>query len=167
MTLKDIGQFLTERIRLQIAYLVSTIMAFLLIWQIVELANVFHIDGKQVLARSSMPIEAIQKLPMIASWHMFGVYEASSLNPNSLSETTLPFTLVGTFITKPMQESQAVIAEAGIEKIYSEGDDIVTGAKIYKILPAYVVLRHNGHLELLSMPRQNLALDKTPVGLNL
>jgi type II secretory pathway component PulC len=164
MTLKDIGQFLTERMRLQIAYLISTVMAFLLIWQIVELANVFHIDGKQVLG-NSMSIEAIQKLPVIASWHLFGFYEASSL-PNNLSETTLPLTLVGTFVATSAHNNQAVIAESGTEKIYTEGEDINVGAKIYKILPAYVILRHDGHLELLSMPRKNLVFDKSPEGLN-
>ena len=78
------------------------------------------------------------------------------------------YQLIGSFVANDNKHSYVVLATAnGTQKLYRVGANIPGGAKIIKVLPKSVVLKHNGRLETLSLPRDSLNFDGKPQGLNL
>lgn len=98
-----------------------------------------------------------KSLPDIASWHLLGDYQTAQLNADTVPKTGLDLQLVGLMVANAKHDSQAIIAIPGEkESVYTVGDDIPGGAKIYKITADGVILHHDGKFESLRLARKPL-----------
>lgn len=115
----------------------------------VAVANpVAHNSSKQTMAND------------ILSSSLFGVYVPTDLNEGNVKKSMLNVTLVGILMADKPEDSQVIIRSAsGEEKTYSIGDKIPGGVLIKRIMPAGVLVEHNGNLESLSLPKNDLTFE--------
>lgn len=93
----------------------------------------------------------------IAAAHLFGVYTADNNEPvvADVRPTQLNLKLQGVFAAAG-QRGYAVIEEGGQQTAYAAGDALGGGVTLEQILPESVLLRRNGVLEKLELPKQAL-----------
>ena len=91
---------------------------------------------------------------------MFGVYVPNDLEGAQVKKSTLDVTVVGImFSTKP-EDSQVIIRTANEEeKSYKVGDSIPGGAAIKRIMANGVLVEHDGALESLGLPVDELKFE--------
>ena len=91
---------------------------------------------------------------------LFGVYVPDNMNEASVKKSMLNVTLVGILLADKLEDSQVIIGSAsGEQRTYKIGDAIPGGAKIEKITAAGVLVEHNGGLESLSLPKNDLTFE--------
>jgi general secretion pathway protein C len=91
---------------------------------------------------------------------LFGVYVPNDLNEDNVKKSMLDVTLVGIMFDDNIEESQVIIRSAsGDEKTYKIGDKIPGGALIKRIMAGGVLVEHNGALESLSLPKNDLTFE--------
>lgn len=102
-----------------------------------------------------------QRLLPVADLNLFGVADAGTqASSMEAPETRLNLTLHGVLATLPPMVSLAIIAAAGgVEEHYHVGDPLPGGAVLEQVLPDRVILKRNGRLESLYLPR-----DASPEG---
>lgn len=91
----------------------------------------------------------------LAGYHLFGVYQADSGKPapTNIQNTQLALKLQGVY-APPNDIGYAVIEENAQQKIYAAGSTIGnSGAVLEQILADHVLLRRNGLLEKLALPK--------------
>lgn len=94
----------------------------------------------------------------LASYHLFGVYQADSAKPapTNIQNTQLALKLQGVY-APPNNNGYAVIEENAQQKAYAAGETIGnSGAVLEQILADHVLLRRNGLLEKLALPKPEL-----------
>lgn len=94
----------------------------------------------------------------LAGYHLFGVYQADSGKPapTNIQNTQLALKLQGVY-APPNDSGYAVIEENAQQKIYAAGSTIGnSGAVLEQILADHVLLRRNGLLEKLALPKPEL-----------
>ncbi|QQZ28881.1 PDZ domain-containing protein [Thiothrix subterranea] len=95
----------------------------------------------------------------LAGYHLFGVYQADSGKPapTNIQNTQLALKLQGVY-APPNDSGYAVIEENAQQKIYAAGSTIGnSGAVLEQILGDHVLLRRNGLLEKLPLPKAELS----------
>ena len=91
----------------------------------------------------------------LASYHLFGQYQAdgSKPAPTYIQQTHLALKLQGVYAPS-RNKGFAVIEDAGQQKTYAIGDKIgASGAALEQVLADHVLLRRNGLLEKLMLPK--------------
>lgn len=95
----------------------------------------------------------------LAGYHLFGVYQADTDKPapTNIQNTQLALKLQGVY-APPNDSGYAVIEENAQQKAYASGDTIGnSGAVLEQILADHVLLRRNGLLEKLALPKPELS----------
>jgi general secretion pathway protein C len=129
------------------------------------------IDRKQPSAsspdRHGMPASTLERSAdylTIANWHLFGQLETAKpvqSPPVKAPETKLNLQLVGTFASEDDVQALALITESnGSARAYKVGELVPGGARLEQILTDRIVLSRNGHLEILSLPREFANTDR-------
>jgi general secretion pathway protein C len=94
---------------------------------------------------------------------LFGIYVPSDLNEGAVKKSMLNVTLVGILLADKDSESQVIIRSAsGEEKTYKIGDKIPGDASVERIMAWGVLVEHNGTLESLSLPKNDLVFEPVP-----
>ncbi|WML89137.1 type II secretion system protein GspC [Thiothrix lacustris] len=102
----------------------------------------------------------------LASYHLFGQYQAdgSKPTPSNIQPTQLALKLQGIY-APARNKGFAVIEEGSQQKTYAVGDSISTsGAVLEQVLADHVLLRRNGLLEKLALPKPEASGKGTPSG---
>jgi type II secretion system protein C len=95
----------------------------------------------------------------LAGYHLFGVYQADTGKPapTNIQNTQLALKLQGVY-APPNNSGYAVIEENAQQKAYAAGETIgSSGAVLEQILADHVLLRRNGLLEKLALPKSELS----------
>jgi general secretion pathway protein C len=91
---------------------------------------------------------------------LFGVYVPNDLTDDNIKKSMLNVTLSGILLGNTKEESQVIIRSAsGEDNTYKTGDKIPGGAIIKRIMPEGVLLEHDGVLESLSLPKDDLKFE--------
>lgn len=91
---------------------------------------------------------------------LFGVYVPNGLNESSVQKSMLNVTIVGIMFSADEEHSQVIIRSAGgEEKTYKLGDSIPGGVIIKRITASGVLVEHDGNLESLSLPKNELLFE--------
>ncbi|WP_455206295.1 type II secretion system protein GspC [Kaarinaea lacus] len=98
----------------------------------------------------------------INDFHLFGKYEpqkavVAPTQPVVVPETRLNLKLRGVFSSEDKNAARAIIADSrGDEDSYSIGSQVPGGAILNEIYPDRVILEHNGQLETLKLPVEDV-----------
>ncbi|KPJ96087.1 MAG: hypothetical protein AMJ55_02690 [Gammaproteobacteria bacterium SG8_15] len=101
----------------------------------------------------------------ISDYNLFGKFEAKKAavaptQPLVVPETRLNLKLRGVFASDDTTAARAIIADArGDEDSYSIGSQVPGGAILNEIYPDRVILEHNGRLETLKLPVEDVPED--------
>ncbi|WP_058450934.1 MULTISPECIES: type II secretion system protein N [Legionella] len=91
---------------------------------------------------------------------LFGDYVPANLSEAEIKQSMLDVQVVGIMYSGNENESQVIIrSNNGEEKYYVVGDTLPGGAVIKHISAQNVVVLHNGSLESLSLPKNELLFD--------
>ncbi|KTD16299.1 type II secretion system protein N [Legionella jordanis] len=146
--------------KLVLAVIIFFITALLFLWEIVG-----YFSAKQELVLPKEIIRAnskenIQINSPVFRTALFGDYVPVNLSDNEIKQSMLDAEVVGVLFSSQAENSQVIIrAGGGPEKIYSIGDSLPGGAVIKRISQNGVVVLHNGALESLSLPKNELIFD--------
>jgi type II secretory pathway component PulC len=105
-------------------------------------------------------------LAQLPSWHLFGQTPLTVTTVANIPLSSLNIVLNGIFYQADAKKSQALMTDAnGNTQLYSIGDIVSGGAKLYDILPDNVVIERDGQLEKLVLPDRQLTFSPAPQGL--
>jgi len=93
----------------------------------------------------------------ITNAHLYGSAPvlASSQDPSSAPQSTLPLVLTGIISADDPQNGLAILGQTAVSaKVFAVGDNVPGGAKLHSVYSDYVVIDRGGHLEKLMLPRQ-------------
>jgi len=102
----------------------------------------------------------------ITNGHLFGTAEhAKSGAAADATQTSMQLVLTGIIAGKDPKVGFAIVGEnATAAKVHAVGDNVPGGAKLHSVYRDRVLLDRNGHLEYLTLPRQNsAALNANPI----
>lgn len=142
--------------------LILFLIGFLLF--INEILNYWQLTHVQVVIR---PVSTQQvrnsvinsRSPLFAGT-LFGTYVPVNLGDADIKQSQLDVQLVGIMYSDKEKDSQVIIRSAsGIEQYYMVGDTLPGGAIIKRITRQEIVVLHNGSLESLSLPKNELIFD--------
>jgi general secretion pathway protein C len=145
----------------KIAAIIIFILAFLaFIWEII---SAFHSEQIKT-ANKSLNLgnnqETIRSNSPLFTTALFGDYVPANLSEADIKQSTLDVQVVGIMFAAKENESQVVLrVGGGKEDYYVVGDTLPGGAIIKRISSEGVVVLHNGALESLSLPKNELIFD--------
>ncbi|MFC3907772.1 type II secretion system protein N [Legionella dresdenensis] len=97
---------------------------------------------------------------------LFGNY-VPDINNADIKQSRLDLSVLGIMYSEKEDESQVLLKAAqGEEKTYVIGDTVPGGAVIKRITENGIVVLHNGALESLSLPKNELIFDRPAQPLN-
>lgn len=113
------------------------------------------IDGTK-----SLPVQSINTDSLVRAGlkvPLFGDYVPTSLDASGIKQSMLDIRVVGVVFAKDEQASQVLMhLSNGQEAVFVVGDHLPGGIEIIRITQEGVLLRHDGELERLSLPKQAL-----------
>lgn len=173
--MKDLAQELTQRFwvgsletRLPlivafIAILLLTHSLAKLTWNLVPQPEFDSVPATQQERPRVQGVAREQPLAKkITNYNLFGKFEAKKAvvaptQPLVVPETRLNLKLRGVFASDDKTAARAIIADArGDEDSYSIGSQVPGGAILNEIYPDRVILEHNGRLETLKLPVEDV-----------
>jgi general secretion pathway protein C len=158
----DIHYLLTARYA---KWIIISLISLLTVLIIGEFASLFVRDARTSTSADSSPVVVIPKenSNFILNSSLFGIYVPSDLNEGAVKKSMLNVTLVGILLADKDSESQVIIRSAsGEEKTYKIGDKIPGDASVERIMAWGVLVEHNGTLESLSLPKNDLVFEPVP-----
>jgi general secretion pathway protein C len=91
---------------------------------------------------------------------LFGVYVTNDLNDDNVKKSMLNITLVGILLGNTANDSQVIIRTSnGEERNYKINDKIPGGVVIKRILAGGILVEHNGSLESITLPKEELKFE--------
>lgn len=91
---------------------------------------------------------------------LFGEYMPLNLNDATVRQSTLDAEVAGILFSKNPELSQAILRFSdGLERSFRVGDKLPGGAVIRRITADGILVWHNGALESLSLPKNNLTFE--------
>lgn len=91
---------------------------------------------------------------------LFGVYVSNDLSDDNVKKSMLDITLVGVLLGNTPDDSQVIIRTAnGEEKNYKINDKIPGGVVIKRIMAGGILVEHNGSLERITLPKEELRFE--------
>jgi type II secretory pathway component PulC len=162
--------FFTHRGR-QLGWAMLGLAGILLLYTLVSMLFAWHADfvisKNQPAAGAHTEDAASAEATLIAGLpaaHLFGMQ--ADEDTDFLPVTSLQLHLTGVIKDTEDNTSKVIISEAGQPgKIYSVGDALTTGIKIYSINEDGIVLEHSGRLEKLPLVRGKLQFQDKPKAL--
>ncbi len=133
-------------------------------WQLFGSTTSSNTIGGLPVDSPSMPAPET-KLDGVVNAHLFGSLAATASNgPISAPVTRLKLTLHGVFASDDARLAMAIISDAGgRQKYYRMGDAVPGGARLHAIYTDRVILKREGRLETLKLPREIAAFNTSPV----
>jgi len=161
-----------ERMKLDISYFLSSKHARWLIIVLISLFSLLTLYEISKLFRSFENKEASDddeqvfvqapknSLEALLNSSLFGVYVPNDLTGDNVKKSMLNITLVGILLGNNVENSQVIIRSAnGEEKNYKVNDKIPGGALVKKIMAGGILVEHNGSLESVSLPKNELIFE--------
>lgn len=148
---------------------VLALSVFLVILALVNMVSDWHADYKiahqpVVVSSAGNSFDATSQIDVIPSQHIFG--STATEDADFLPVTSAQLHLTGIIKNEDNQLSRIIISEAGqTGKVFSIGDEVVSGIKINAINDDSVVLEHNGRFEKLPLVRTRLNFKDMPQSL--
>ena len=147
--------------------LVVVIFVILLVQTFAQLSwKLFSVDHKAVASSqrpqvpSRQPLLSSSSLKDVAAYHLFGDAKKQIVMPQKIidaPETRLRLDLKGTFATSNSSEAMAIISSSkNKDKTYHIGDKVIGGALLHAVYEDRVILKRNGQLETLRLPKAKL-----------
>lgn len=154
------------------AHLIFVMVALLLGYELLSGAvRYFKINAelKKRPSQSTASHEPVKKQSLIEkTLHIpiFGEYIPKALVDLDVKPSGLDLQLIGIVYSTDTKKSQAIISAPGSQsQTFSTGDMVPGGAKIKQITPDGVVLKREGELESLSLPKEELIFEPLPTPL--
>jgi general secretion pathway protein C len=127
-----------------------------------EYSTLFFSSGTvQTIPKNNESMQVIKKddsMNALLSSSLFGVYVSNNLT--EIKKSMLNVTLVGILFANTLHDSQVIIRSAnGEEKNYKLGDEIPGGAIIKRILANGILVEHEGNIESLTLPKNDLTFE--------
>jgi general secretion pathway protein C len=151
------------------AHMVFVMVALLLSYELVSGAvRYFRINSelkKTPLQSASSHTKVVKPSLMEKNLRIpiFGEYIPKALVDLDVKPSGLDLQLVGIVYSPDTKKSQAIISAPGSQsQTFSTGDLVPGGAKIKQITPDGVVLKREGELESLSLPKDELIFEPLP-----
>ncbi len=150
-----------------VVQLVCVILAIILMTQVTyyifALSDIRHVDKLE----SPQPITINQlsqtEIQTDLKAHLFGEYLPKELSDLNIKRSMLDLQVVGILFATRMRDSNVIIrAENGQEATYHVGDTLPGGAIIKQISAGGIVVKHNGQLESLTLPKSELIFQPPP-----
>ncbi len=121
----------------------------------------WHLFGEATAPIDSDPdADAAAKL---AAGRADDALDLETLDADALPDSAAGLRLTGVVAASDGARALAVIAAAGSEERYAVGDELPGGALLEAVKDRSVVIRRNGRLEALRLPRENLELESAAI----
>ncbi|MEI6094547.1 MAG: type II secretion system protein N [Gammaproteobacteria bacterium] len=151
------------------AQIFFVMMAVLLSYELLSGAVRYYrinVELKEFYLHSTQPKSTGKKQSLIEKTlniPIFGEYIPKALVDLDVKPSGLDLILVGIVFSPDSKKSMAIISVPGNQsQTFSTGDLIPGGAKIKQITPDGVVLKREGELESLSLPKNELNFEPLP-----
>lgn len=143
------------------AIIVFALAFFAFLWEIISAfftnEQINRATNPPDIISTQAPIRADSPLFTTA---LFGNYIPANLSEAEIKQSMLDVQVVGIMYSPQEKESLVTIrAAGGEEKTYGVGDELPGGAIIKRISEKGIVVLHNGALESLSLPNNELRFD--------
>jgi len=143
------------------------LLAVLGVWQLSRLfwSLIPGEDAASMALPRSAPAVAAPTSIALSKWHLFGDSPQRLAGNRNAPATTLSLRLRGTLADADPRAGIAVIADdAGNERAWRVGEEVVPGVKLDEVHADRVVLMHEGAQEVLSLLRDEISAPLAPVG---
>lgn len=169
--IKSYREFPWSEVKLKVHHylprLVFIVLVILLAQTFAELTWKLFSDeqDKAIISTKSQyrPVQAqatSESLKEVASYHLFGDAQKPVVAPQQIidaPETRLRLDLKGVFATTDSSNALAIISSSkNKDKTYHIGDKITGGALLHAVYADRVILKRNGQLETLRLPKTKL-----------
>lgn len=140
-----------------IVWVINAILVALLILQLLNAVKFFHAPGSNLQTQLAVANRELppQPKPDIAQMHLFGLATVEDA-----PETRLNLVLSSIYQSSIASASRVVISSNDESKTYVIGDVLPGSALLESILADRIIIRYNGQLESLLLPRQLLELNQ-------
>ena len=157
----DIHYFLSSK---HAKWLIISLIALFTVLTLVEYSKLFlsslHVEAPSTLNETAISPTKKNSFDYIMNSSLFGVYVSNDLNGNNVKKSMLNITLVGILLGNTAEDSQVIIRSAnGEEKNYKVSDKIPGGALIKRIMADGIIVEHDGSLESVSLPKNELIFE--------
>ncbi len=142
-------------------WIVIALIGFFSLLIIGEFATLFLSASTELTVLNSTPITSSPQktINYSAQVPLFGVYVPNNLD-DGVKQSMLDLSVVGILLGNEPADSQVIIKSAGgDEKTYKIDDKIPGGAVIKRIMDGGIVVEHEGTLESLSLPKNELTFE--------
>lgn len=154
----NLNLFATNRL-LHTSYVpwaINGALLVVLLWQAVHLFSQRPQPGNQAeLLKNIPPNQAEHSIANIAAMHLFGLSEVEQA-----PETRLNIVLSSIFQASNPEKSRVLVTVGSATDSYKIGDVLPGEAVIEDILSDRILLRYQGQLQVLLLPRDFLELDQ-------
>ncbi len=104
-----------------------------------------------------------EKIAEALDTELFGIYIPPQEQSAEIKPSTLNLVLIGIMHSSNPDDSLAIIKGSnGQEEGYQEGDSIENEVVLESIHPEWVIVNHNGALERLALPQDELIFEPLP-----
>lgn len=139
-----------------VPWVINSILLAVLIWQTIHLFYQQSQSGNQAELLQNIPFnQSEHSIANIAAMHLFGLSEVEQV-----PETRLNIMLSSIFQSNQPENSRVLISVGSDTGSYKIGDVLPGEAVIEDILSDRVLLRYQGQLQVLLLPRDFLNLDE-------
>ncbi len=113
--------------------------------------------------KPSMPHAKKEKTPKALKVHLFGEYIPDDVGASGVKRSALNISVVGILFDADEKQSHVMLELSEHQvKVFGVGDTLPGGAVIKRITPEGVLLQHQGVLESLSLPKNELRFSPLP-----
>lgn len=135
--------------------------AAILTWTVVETVSLQpSLPPAKSLSNGDTAANATESMDRIAALHLFGTAEVSTDTLAAAAadapETRLNLKLRGVLAATESELSRAIISSGSEDKVYPVGATVPGGATLEAVLADRVLLRRDGRLETLRLPRDGI-----------
>ena len=132
-----------------------------LTWQVFAPAEKLNSSTVKPLVQGANKSTTDSNLSNVSAYHLFGDAKKQAVveQPKVIDapETRLRLDLKGVFASSNATEALAIIASSkGKDKTYQIGDKVIGGAVLHAVYVDRVILKRNGKLETLSLPKSKI-----------
>jgi general secretion pathway protein C len=156
-------------LRPKVAHIVFLTMAVFLAYQLISGVVQYYQIYQELNRTAVQPSHHLAKknpslsMQKTLNTPIFGEYIPKALVDLDVKPSGLDLTLEGIVFSNDSKHSMVIISAPGNKtQTFSIGDTVPGGAKIKQITPDGVVLKRDGQLESLSLPKNELNFEEAP-----
>jgi general secretion pathway protein C len=153
-------------------WIILSLFAVLALLIVIEVGSVFTFHywvNTTVLTEVKTPTPPVKPISVVENFdtELFGNYISPDMSTANVQESKLKLELVGILYSEKKEDSQVIIRSAdGEEQHYKIGDKIPGNVIIKQIMADGVFVEHNGVLESLKLPENELTFEPPPKSIN-